>query len=332
MIEAPTLDNESQRAEALDAAMCAFVPREERFDRITRTVKRLLDVPLALISIVERDVQWFRSAQGLLEAETPRSISFCGHAIASKKPLVVPDATSDPRFWDNPLVTSSPHIRAYLGIPLSIAPGVRVGTLCALDTRVREFTAEDVAGMEDLAAMAEAELRLDAMADAQKRLLATLNQMERRASLDPATGCWTVRGFRQLVSMAVDDAARAGTALALCYVRVNNFAALTANSSPAQMDLIRQLLAQVLRRRLPEAGALASLGQRDFCALVPGATPLEVEERLAEFTFPKARLDTPGLQLDLELELAFGLAFLHEATSASPATELWATALARLEA
>ena len=97
MIEAPTLDNESQRGEALDAAMCAFVPREERFDRITRTVKRLLDVPLALISIVERDVQWFRSAQGLLEAETPRSISFCGHAIASKKPLVVPDATSDPR-------------------------------------------------------------------------------------------------------------------------------------------------------------------------------------------------------------------------------------------
>jgi GAF domain-containing protein len=188
---------------AMDQAMCAFVPREERFDRITRTVRRLLDVPIALISVVEHDAQWFRSAQGLAEVETPRNISFCGHAVASGKALAVPDATNDPRFWDNPLVTGSPYIRSYLGIPLSIAPGVRVGTLCALDNQVRSFTQQDILGMEDLAAMAEAELRLDAMGTTQRQLMAALGQAERRTSMDPATGCWNARGFRELVTMTV---------------------------------------------------------------------------------------------------------------------------------
>jgi GGDEF domain-containing protein len=332
MIAPPVPDTETERLAAMDRAMCAFVPREERFDRITRTVRRLLDVPIALISIVERDAQWFRSAQGLPELETPRSISFCGHAVASGRVLAVPDATNDPRFWDNPLVTGSPYIRSYLGIPLSIAPGVQVGTLCALDNQVRSFTQQDILGMEDLAAMAEAELRLDAMGTTQRQLLSALGQAERRNSMDPATGCWNARGFRELVSMTVADCTRQGTTAALCYVRVRNYDALTGNGDKAHTAIMRQLLAQMLRRRLPENGALGCLGDRDFCALVPGASQLAIESSLAEFTYPHVRLDMPGIHMDLTLDLAFSLAFLGDMTSANPATQLWASVLAGLKA
>lgn len=331
MIEAPVPDNEAERIDAMNAAMCAFVPREERFDRITRTVRRLLDVPMALISIVETDAQWFRSAQGMQDLETPRNISFCGHAVASGKMLIVPDATSDPRFWDNPLVTDAPYIRAYLGIPLGISGGVRVGTLCALDTRVREFTQQDILGMQDLAAMAEAELRIDALGATQQQLLSALGKVERRNSMDAATGCWNARAFRELVSLTAADCLQRGTTLALCYVRVRNYEALASRGDKIQANLMRQLLAQVLRRRLPADGALGSLGERDFCALIPGATALDIEASLAQFTFPQVTLDMPGFHLDMTLDLAFSLAFLGDMKSGNPSTELWATALAGLK-
>jgi GAF domain-containing protein len=202
---APIPSNDRQRLDAVEGGQCAYMPREERFDRITRTVKRLLGVPIALISIVEEDVQWFRSVQGLAIDQTSRDISFCGHAIASDKVLHVPDTHRDARFKDNPLVTGEPFIRAYLGVPLSLAPGVRAGTLCALSDRPHSYRRADVEGLQDLAAMAESELRLSAMANVQKRLLTRLTKLERQASLDPLTGCWNVRGFRQLVGMAVAE-------------------------------------------------------------------------------------------------------------------------------
>ena len=155
MLAAAIPPDDESRLRAMEGIQCAFVPREERFDRITRTVQRLLNVPIALITIVEEDVQWFRSMQGLAIEQTPRDISFCGHTIASGKVLLVPDTRRDPRFRDNPLVTQHPFIRAYLGVPLSIAPGVLAGTLCALSDREHSFRHQDVLGLQDLAAMAE---------------------------------------------------------------------------------------------------------------------------------------------------------------------------------
>lgn len=330
MIAAPTIENEPERARAIDGAMCSLVPREERFDRITRTVMRLLEVPIALISIVDEDIQWFRSVQGLDVAETPRDISFCGHAIVESKVLMVPDVSADPRFWDNPLVTGPPHIRSYIGVPLSLAPGVRVGTLCAIDTQTHAFQYRDIVALQDLAAMAEAELKLDAMSSVQKRLLIKLDKLERRARLDPLTGCWNVRGFRELVTMAVQDAQRDGSDLALCYVRVDNFDGLAGARAKPQVDAIQQVLAQVLRQRLPDGGALAGLGAGEFCGLIPGSTALAVEENLGRFTFPRAHVDIPGMRFDLELDLRFGLGFLRDMKSATPATEIWARALAEI--
>jgi GAF domain-containing protein len=122
--------DECERLDALRALGILDTEGEERFDRITRLAKRLFGVPIALISLVDQDRQWFKSRQGLDASETSREISFCGHAILKDSALVVSDTLNDERFHDNPLVTSEPSIRFYAGQPLR-APGGSGSALCA---------------------------------------------------------------------------------------------------------------------------------------------------------------------------------------------------------
>ncbi len=134
-------------------------PPEERFDRITRTARRLFEVPIALVSLVDRDRQWFKSNPGLDAFQTPREISFCGHAILSEGPFIVRNTLDDIRFFDNPLVTGDLALRFYAGIPLHEKKGgYRVGTLCLLGKQTRDFTDADIEALTDLAHWAETEL------------------------------------------------------------------------------------------------------------------------------------------------------------------------------
>ena len=110
--------DEAQRLEALRALSILDTLPEERFDRLTRLAKRLFGVPIALVSLVDDHRQWFKSRQGLEVSETPRDISFCGHAVLGDDIFLVTDASKDERFFDNPLVTDDPHIRFYDGCPL----------------------------------------------------------------------------------------------------------------------------------------------------------------------------------------------------------------------
>lgn len=153
MIPAPLPHNEKQRLEALRSLLILDTPPEERFDRIAAFAAQEFGVPMALVSLVDRDRQWFKSNFGLEARETPRNISFCGHAIALSAPLVVPDALADQRFADNPLVTGHPFVRFYAGAGLRLPYGEVVGTLCVMDSRPRVFDRLDVAvlcGVRDL--------------------------------------------------------------------------------------------------------------------------------------------------------------------------------------
>jgi GGDEF domain-containing protein len=327
MIAAPIPGDDAQRIEAMAAGFCAYVPREERFDRITRVVRRLLNVPIALVSMVERDVQWFRSAQGLAVTETARDISFCGHAVHHRQTMVVPDARHDARFIDNPLVTGPPHIAAYLGVPLWLNDETIAGTLCALDTQPRQFSPQDIAGLQDLAAIAQAELRLDTATHIQKRLVMKLGDAQRRANLDAVTGCWNVRGFRELLTLAVQEAREQETTLAVCTVRVAHLAKVSVPAEQGKDDLSRQLVAQVLRARLPPAGVLGMLSGSDFCALVPAMSHYEAENDVARLTNPTVKISSPGMWLNMDLHLHYGLAMLHEMPKDATANDLWARAL-----
>jgi len=155
--------DEEARLKSLRALGVLDTEAEERFDRITRLAKNHFDVPIALVSIVDADRQWFKSRQGLKATETGREISFCGHTILSDQTFVVRDASTHSDFSDNPLVVDDPSIRFYAGAPLHAPDGARVGTLCIIDRQPRNFTDHDLKSLRDLANCAEMELAISAV-------------------------------------------------------------------------------------------------------------------------------------------------------------------------
>lgn len=149
-------DNESMRLAALYELLILDTPPEERFDRIAAFAAHEFDVPIAVITLVDAQRQWFKARVGTEVCETGRDVSFCAHAILQEHIMVVPDALDDPRFADNPLVTGEPHIRFYAGAPLTMPSGLRLGTLCLIDRRPRALDALDLGilgTLRDLAVM-----------------------------------------------------------------------------------------------------------------------------------------------------------------------------------
>ena len=158
MPEAPQPGNEAARLAALRGLGILDTPPEERFDRLTRLAQRLFDVPIAMVTLIDADREWFKSCVGLDRSEMPRGIAFGAHALLQDGPLVIPDALRDPRFRGNPLVTGEPAIRFYAGQALSDSRGHKLGTLCILDRRPRELGRAELQALVDLAALAENEL------------------------------------------------------------------------------------------------------------------------------------------------------------------------------
>lgn len=157
-VRAPAPDDEERRLAVTRSLGLIETAPEERFDRITRVAAALFDAPIALIALMERDREWFKSVCGLDLREVPRDESFCGHSIYSREPLVVEDARLDHRFADNPHVTGPPGVRFYAGCPLLLSDGSCVGTLCVIDTRPRHVDDRALAGLRDLAELAKREL------------------------------------------------------------------------------------------------------------------------------------------------------------------------------
>lgn len=214
---------ELERLAALRALRILDTPPEPRFDALTRTACRLFGVPTALISLVDENRQWFKSRAGLNATETPRDISFCGHAILNDEPFVIEDALRDQRFLDNPLVAGDLGLRFYAGAPLHDPQGLPLGTLCLIGYQPRAFTQDEREALIDLAILAESELttnqasqsgsdqvRLDALiasmgegvvfqdgqgvilsanAAAEEFLGLSLDQMQGRSSIDPRWQC-----------------------------------------------------------------------------------------------------------------------------------------------
>lgn len=153
--------HERERLRTLDEYDVLDAPPAEAFDRITRLATRLFDVPIAMVNFIDQNEQWCIAAQGLTPQSTPRNLSFCTHTIRSEEVMIVPDATQDSRFADNPFVTGEPGIRFYAGAPLIAANGHRLGTVCLID-RVphNDFDASDREALNDIAGVVMDELNL----------------------------------------------------------------------------------------------------------------------------------------------------------------------------
>lgn len=151
MISPQTPSNEQERITALRSLHILDTPPDTLYDRIVQTAQSVFDVPIALISLVDTHRQWFKSKAGLAANETPRDVSFCAHAICEtivddleSRLFEIQDATKDPRFTSNPLVTGDPWIRYYLGFVLQSSDHQNLGTFCLIDTKTRSFTNKEI--------------------------------------------------------------------------------------------------------------------------------------------------------------------------------------------
>jgi GAF domain-containing protein len=150
--------NEASRIETLREFLILDTPPEDRFDNLTQAAASFFRVQIAVVSLVDVNRQWFKSTCGLDVSETPRDVSFCGHAILQNDVMVIEDALLDARFADNPLVVGGPKVRFYAGAPLTASNGCNVGTLCLIDPRPRTMSAIELEMLADMAKVVVGEL------------------------------------------------------------------------------------------------------------------------------------------------------------------------------
>jgi diguanylate cyclase (GGDEF)-like protein len=234
---------------------------EASFDRITGLVRTVLDVPMAAVSLIDRDRQWFKSHPGIDASETPRNIAFCDHTVARGAAFVVPDAHIDPRFRDNPLVTGAPYIGSYAGVPLTSRDGYHVGTLCALGVKPREFSAGQIAVLHSLAGIVVDELEL------------------RRIALhDYLTGALARRAFVAEATRALARRDRYGRPGALVLFDLDHFKAINDSRGHAAGDAVLRAVVATCLPILRANDVIGRVGGEEFGLLLP---ELDGDEALA---------------------------------------------------
>lgn len=258
--------DERTRLETLLSLNLLDTAPEERFDRLTRLAKRLFDVPISLVSIVDSDRQWFKSSQGLDAKQTPRDISFCGHSILGNDIFIIPNALQDERFADNPLVTDEPNIRFYAGCPLTVKNGSKLGTLCVIDNKPREFSEEDRSLLKDLAVMVEQEIEAIQL-----------------STLDELTLISNRRGFIALSEHALKLCKRHNTCVSLLMFDLDSFKEINDDYGHAEGDYALKVFAGMMQKIFRESDVFARLGGDEFVALLCGVDQDRLTEVLARF-------------------------------------------------
>ncbi|WP_454722789.1 MULTISPECIES: sensor domain-containing diguanylate cyclase [Cupriavidus] len=264
MLAAAIPDTEQVRVNTLRALRILDTPPDEQFDRLTRLALRLFGVPIALVSFVDAERQWYKSISGIAFRETPRDASICAHAILGDDILVVPDTLRDDRFRNNPFVLGKPHIRFYAGYPLSASNGSKLGTLSVLDDKPREFSDEDRSLLRDLGRMAEQEL-----------LAVEL------ATRDPLTDLSNRLGFVALAEDMLKTCRRLGRPASLFFFDLDNFKQINDTFGHAVGDEALSQFADILRGSLREGDIIGRLGGDEFVMLLAGAAR-EQSDRIAE--------------------------------------------------
>ncbi|WP_045593757.1 GGDEF domain-containing protein [Vibrio vulnificus] len=260
-------DNEPQRIADLHSLHILDTAAEERFDRVTRIARRLFDVPIALVSLVDEDRQWFKSCFGLNASETPRDISFCGHAILGTDTLIVGDASLDARFADNPLVTGEPHIRFYAGVPLMFEHSSCLGTLCIIDSKPRTLNEDERLDLIDLAKMAERELAAT-----------------HSAAIDDLTQISNRRGFMTLAKKSMAYCEVGDYPYSIAYLDLNGFKPINDRFGHQEGDRALKAFADTMKKSFRESDVFARLGGDEFVVFMSGASRSVAQIAIQRFT------------------------------------------------
>tara|TARA_R110002050_G_scaffold57423_5_gene129349 strand:- start:270966 stop:271811 length:846 start_codon:yes stop_codon:yes gene_type:complete len=226
--------------------------------------RRLFNVPISAVSLVDENRQWFKSCVGLTVTETPRDISFCGHAILDDEIFLIPDTAKDERFADNPLVINEPHIGFYAGCPLRFTDGRRLGTLCIIDTKPRNLSTDDIEALKDLASTAERELAAIDL-----------------ATLDELTQLHNRRGFMMLSQHSLKLSIRQNNPATLVFMDLNKFKQINDTFGHAEGDLVLQTFANTISNECRESDLVARLGGDEFVILFSNTTANSAQDTMS---------------------------------------------------
>lgn len=269
MIAPEIPENERERLEQLHELGLVDTDPEPRFDRITRLARRIFDVPVALVSLVDADRQFFKSHPGLDVSETPREISICGYAILGDDVFYVPDTSRDDRFSGNPLTTGESGVRFYAGCPISGPGGATVGTLCIVDFAPRVLTEADTQSLRDLAGIVEKEL-----------------DSARIATVDALTGISNRIGFEAAAQTLLRICRRRRLGATLIVLNLDDFRSVNDRLGHHAGDALLVELVELLRTTLGEDAVFGRIGGDEFSVIlceVAGEATAErrIEEAIA---------------------------------------------------
>lgn len=288
--KARKLNDEEGRVAALKRLNVLDTPAEERFDKITRLVSRVLETPAAAVTLIDEHRQWFKSSQGVPVPEMPREISFCTHAIRSAEPTVIPDARLDSRLRTNPAVISGQAV-SYAGAPLSTPDGYLIGTLCVFDIERRDFTPAQVDLLSGFAGIAMEQLQL--------------RQLTHR---DYLTGTLTRRGFFARAEGEIAEARPGDKPGAIILFDIDHFKSINDRFGHGTGDDVLRSLSELCGSAMPENAFLGRIGGEEFAILLPRASERDAAEVAEQL---RAGIEhTPMSDQQLQVTASFGIAEL----------------------
>ncbi|WP_415916068.1 diguanylate cyclase [Xanthomonas arboricola] len=255
--------NEDERLAALQDYQLLDTAPEPVYDAFTSSAAELCGTPMALISLIDTQRQWFKSKLGMAPRETPRELSFCAHAILEPDQVMeVGDTHQDARFVGNALVTGEPQIRFYAGAPLLTSDGIALGTLCVLDRTPRRLSVAERDALQALARQVVDTIEL--------RRAAKLVELD--ALRDELTGVWNRAGLEHALQTHAQGSPTAATpslALALALIELDGFKRLRLQAGAAAADATLIQAARVIEAQLPDAATVARLSRDQLCIALP---------------------------------------------------------------
>lgn len=290
------LGDEPARIAALQRLAILDTPREEPFDNVVNLVRTILKVPISAVTLIDAERQWFKAIEGLEADQTPRSESFCAYAIQQHAPLLIPDATLDDRVSNYPAVTQAPYVRSYAGVPLLTSDGYNVGALCAVDTQPREFTADELDILRNLA-----------------RIVVNEMELRRIADRDQLTGTLSRRSFIDKADQEIARRHRYGGSASLVLLDVDHFKSINDTWGHPVGDHVLRELATTLGGVMRSTDAVGRLGGEEFALLLPATD--QTEAMAAAERFRKAveqRSVTVDFNRTIAMTASFGVARLDD--------------------
>lgn len=310
-MRAPHPSDEQQRLAALSELRIADSGRDDTLEEIVDLAAKVCGAAMAAVSIVAHDRQWFRSRHGFPPIETERDLSLCAHAILSDVLFVVPDAASDPRVWDSPLVVGEPHVRFYAAAPLVSADGHAIGTLCVLDTAPGRIEPWQGRMLEVLARQVMAHLRLDRLVGDDNGVVDELHDARRNLDFLATHDTLTSLLNRQAITDLIDGLATvnaAGTAAsAVLHIDLDDFRDINETYGHVAGDRVLVTIADRIHLGARGDDSVGRLASDEFVVLVPNAMsmgPETLARRLLEAISVPVEFDDTEITVTASIGIA----------------------------